>query len=112
MWGHFDVNSRADDTRAPPHYIQPPMVRFEGQTMSKIDKGEISEELLRNIPGNAPIEAKKLVQRWLHAFANGGFGMRTTQHLELVEISIVPNVDEPARQEARVVLEMTVTEGL
>lgn len=42
---------------------------------------------------------------------NIGFGMRTSQRLELVEISIVPKVDEPAKQEGRVVLEMTVTEG-
>lgn len=27
--------------------------------MSKVDEGEFSEEFLRNIPGNAPIETKR-----------------------------------------------------
>lgn len=122
---------------------------MKGQLMSRVDDGEISEELLRSIPGNAPIEIKgalrslgtlrdvafsrfyldkrlwgghdrftnvflfvDLVQRWLYVFMNGGFGTRTIRRLDLVEVSIIPNVDEPARREARVVLEMTVTEGL
>ena len=50
-----------------------------------------------------------LVRRWLEVFADNGFGTRTTQHLDIVEVSIVPKVDEPTR---RVVLEMTVTQGL
>ena len=53
-----------------------------------------------------------LVRRWLEVFADNGFGTRTTQHLDIVEVSIVPKVDEPTRQETRVVLEMTVTQGL
>lgn len=44
-------------------------------------------------------------------FTNNGFGTRTARHLDLVEVSIVPNADEPTRREARVVLEMTITEG-
>lgn len=54
----------------------------------------------------------ELVLRWLSLFATDGFGARTTQGLDIVEISIVPNVNEPTRRETRVVLEVTVTEGL
>lgn len=54
----------------------------------------------------------ELVLRWLSSFATDGFGARTTQGLDIVEVSIVPNVDEPTRRETRVVLEVTVTEGL
>jgi len=81
--------------------------------MGRVDEDEISEEqILHSIPGNAPIAVKGLVYRWLFTFANMGYGVRTAQHLDIVEVSIVPKVDEPARQEARVVLEMTVTEDM
>ncbi|KAF8138823.1 HotDog domain-containing protein [Boletus edulis] len=67
----------------------------------------------RNLPavflGMHPSKSK-LVQRWLNVMTTHGFGTRSVQHMELVEVSIVPNVDEPTRQEARVVLEMTVTQ--
>lgn len=45
-------------------------------------------------------------------FRSEGFGTRSVQHLDLVDVSIVPNVDEPTRRTARVVLEMTVTQGM
>ncbi|KAI9574329.1 hypothetical protein HD554DRAFT_1989914, partial [Boletus coccyginus] len=54
----------------------------------------------------------ELVLRWLSSFATDGFGARTTQGLDIVEVSIVPNVDEPTRRVTRVVLEVTVTEDM
>ncbi|KAF8551725.1 hypothetical protein OG21DRAFT_1512411 [Imleria badia] len=73
----------------------------------------MSDEVIRSIPGNAPIDIKALVHRWLYyVFRNDGFGTRSAQCLDLVEVSIVPNVDEPARRAARVVLEMTVTQDM
>ncbi|KAF9236192.1 HotDog domain-containing protein, partial [Melanogaster broomeanus] len=68
-----------------------------------------------DIPGNAPLETKELVEQWLNVFSNRGaegFGTRSAQPLELVEISILPMANEPQRQEARVVLELTVSEDM
>ncbi|KAG9317767.1 hypothetical protein JVU11DRAFT_1985 [Chiua virens] len=83
--------------------------------MHKADNSEgepWSGQQLRSIPGNAHIDVKEMVQRWLHVFCNDGFGKLTSRCLSLVEVSIVPNVDEPARQEARVVLELVVTQDV
>jgi len=54
----------------------------------------------------------EFVQSWLSIFASSGYGTRTAERLELVEVSIIPNADEPSREEARVVLELTVTEDM
>ena len=58
------------------------------------------------LPSNAA-----LVHRWLHVFTQYGYGTRSVRGLNLVEISIVPNDEEPTRRAARVALEMTVTQG-
>ncbi|KIJ69826.1 hypothetical protein HYDPIDRAFT_78157 [Hydnomerulius pinastri MD-312] len=75
------------------------------------DTGEFKPRFY-DIPGNAPLETKELVEQWLYVFSSNGFGTRTGQLLEIVEVSIIPKSDEPTRKEARVVLEMTVTEDM
>lgn len=52
------------------------------------------------------------VAKWLFVLTNSGFGARSAKALELVDVSILPKADEPLRQEARVVLETTVTDGM
>ncbi|KAL4076376.1 hypothetical protein J3A83DRAFT_2194478 [Scleroderma citrinum] len=81
-----------------------------------IEHAKILESLppisTHNIPGNASTATKGRVATWLYALSNTGFGTRTTKALKLVDVSILPKVDEPLRQEARVVLEMTVTDEM
>lgn len=75
---------------------------------------ELPSGAIEEVTGNASRATKELVALWLLYIrsAGGGFGVRTGKSLKLVEISILPKVDEPKRQEARVVLEMTVTEDM
>ncbi|KAN0097144.1 hypothetical protein V8E55_001590 [Tylopilus felleus] len=80
--------------------------------MDRVYKDDISDELVRNTPGNASIDVKALVHRWLHVFTQYGYGTRSVRGLNLVEISIVPNDEEPTRRAARVALEMTVTQDM
>jgi acyl-coenzyme A thioesterase 13 len=54
----------------------------------------------------------ELVVQLLYVLTSSGFGTRTGKLLKLVDVSVLPKLDEPQRQEARVVLEMTVSEGL
>ncbi|KAH7887415.1 HotDog domain-containing protein [Phlebopus sp. FC_14] len=65
-----------------------------------------------DIAGNAKSETKERVEQWIQVLSTAGFGTRTGKHLKLTELSIRPTPDEPARQEARVVLEMPVTEDM
>ncbi|KAF8841575.1 hypothetical protein BDN67DRAFT_966993 [Paxillus ammoniavirescens] len=65
-----------------------------------------------DIPGNASPQTKELVAQLLYVFTSSGFGTRTGELLKLVDVSILPKLDEPQRQEARVVLEMTVSEDM
>ncbi|KAI6135567.1 HotDog domain-containing protein [Pisolithus croceorrhizus] len=72
---------------------------------------ELPPGAIGDVTGNASRATKAL---WLlHVCSTGGgFGVRTGKSLKLVEISILPKADEPKRQEARVVLEMPVTEDM
>ncbi|KAF9226818.1 hypothetical protein BS17DRAFT_748980 [Gyrodon lividus] len=54
----------------------------------------------------------ELVEQWLYVFTSSGFGAKTGKLLELVDVSILPTPDEPERQQARVVLEMTVSQDM
>ncbi|KIM57943.1 hypothetical protein SCLCIDRAFT_1218995 [Scleroderma citrinum Foug A] len=65
-----------------------------------------------NVPGNASATTKARVAKWLFVLTNSGFGARSAKALELVDVSILPKADEPLRQEARVVLETTVTDEM
>lgn len=51
------------------------------------------------------------VAKWLYALSNSGFGTRSSKTLKLIDVSILPKADEPLRQEAKVALETTVTNG-
>ncbi|KAI6100148.1 hypothetical protein F5141DRAFT_1140585 [Pisolithus sp. B1] len=75
---------------------------------------ELPPGAIGDVTGNASRATKELVALWLlHVCSTGGgFGVRTGKSLKLVEISILPKADEPKRQEARVVLEMPVTEDM
>ncbi|KAI5993589.1 hypothetical protein EDD15DRAFT_2196576 [Pisolithus albus] len=76
---------------------------------------ELPPGAIEEVTGNASRATKELVALWflyIRDYAGGGFGVRTGKSLKLVEISILPKGDEPKRQEARVVLEMTVTEDM
>lgn len=83
------------------------------------------------IPGNATVETKQIVSRWLYLFTHRGtgFGDKIGQRVKLTEISYacflarprrpdsylaaslnaMPN--EPERMEGKVVGEITITEG-
>ncbi|KAI6146118.1 hypothetical protein BKA82DRAFT_4157837 [Pisolithus tinctorius] len=66
-----------------------------------------------DVTGNASLSTKEHVALWLHRFCwEGRFGTRTAKSLKLVEVSILPKIDEPKRQEARIILETTVKEDM
>lgn len=66
-----------------------------------------------DVTGNASLATKEHVALWLNRFCwEGRFGTRTAKSLKLVEVSILPKIDEPKRQEARIILETTVKEDM
>ncbi|KAI6152415.1 hypothetical protein BKA82DRAFT_993367 [Pisolithus tinctorius] len=68
-----------------------------------------------DVTGNASLAYERFehVALWLNRFCwEGRFGTRTAKSLKLVEVSILPKIDEPKRQEARIILETTVKEDM
>lgn len=73
----------------------------------------ISLEEAAKIPGNAPVEAKQLAANWLQLFLSPnhgrpGFADAIGRRINLTEISINPNPNEPERRVCRVVAEIIV----
>ncbi|KAI6040432.1 hypothetical protein EDC04DRAFT_1510653 [Pisolithus marmoratus] len=82
---------------------------YDAKPLEPLPPGAIDD-----VTGNASPTTKEHVTLWfLHMCSSGGgFGIRSAKSLKLIEVSILPKVDEPKRQEARIVLEMTVTEDM
>jgi len=73
----------------------------------------LPEELISGITGNASREIKELPLKWLSIFRNQGNGFAgfVSKRLVLVDVSIVPNADDPSSVEGKVICEIEVTQG-
>ena len=65
------------------------------------------------IEGNLPLNTKQMLERIMHEVMSrpNVYGASIGERLSIVEASIVPKAEESTRSEARVVCEVTVTEG-
>lgn len=75
---------------------------------------DVDESMLNSIKGNASDDVKKHLAAVLNIFMGRGSGFADSvgSKIKLTEIWIQPKVDEPERQEAKVICEITVDEGV
>jgi acyl-coenzyme A thioesterase 13 len=69
--------------------------------------------LTSHIQGNAPASIKELPVKWLAVFRSRGnsFAHSIAERMQVVEVDIVPNIDDEEKMEGRVVIEVDVTPG-
>ncbi|KAF9562447.1 hypothetical protein CPC08DRAFT_663031 [Agrocybe pediades] len=74
-------------------------------------ESQLPEELTSGITGNTSREIKELPIKWLSIFRDQGTGFAgsISSRLKLVDISVVPNPDDPSLTEGKVICEIDVT---
>ncbi|KAJ3562825.1 hypothetical protein NP233_g9335 [Leucocoprinus birnbaumii] len=74
-------------------------------------QGPLAEGLIANITGNAPQEIKELPVKWLMIYRARGnsFSCQIADRIKVVDVSVVPNVDDPLKNDGRVTTEIEVT---
>jgi acyl-coenzyme A thioesterase 13 len=72
-----------------------------------------ADDARTGIKGNLPLNVKQMLERIMHEVMArpNVYGASIGERVSIVEASIVPKTEESTRTEARVVCEVTVTEG-
>lgn len=76
-------------------------------------QSRLPNNLTAGITGNVSPEIKEIPLKWLAIFRNKGKGFsgNIAGKLHVVDVSVVPNLDDSSRMEARVTTEIDVTPG-
>jgi hypothetical protein len=76
-------------------------------------KNDASSSESSRIKGNLPPKVKQMLDTVMHEIMArpNVFGASIGERVVITEASIIPKTEEPSRTEARVVCEVTVTEG-
>lgn len=76
-------------------------------------KNDASSSDSSRIKGNLPPKVKQMLDTVMHEIMArpNVFGASIGERVVITEASIIPKTEEPSRTEARVVCEVTVTEG-
>ncbi|KAF9445329.1 hypothetical protein P691DRAFT_795618 [Macrolepiota fuliginosa MF-IS2] len=71
----------------------------------------LPRESMRYITGNAPQDIKEIPVKWLAIYRHRGnsFACNIAQRIKVVDVSVVPNVDDPLKKDGRVTTEIEVT---
>ena len=92
-------------------FIRPPFKTVQ----ERIDfiQGSLPSELTEHITGNVTQEIKEIPVKWLIMYRARGnsFGVRIAERIQVVDVSVVPNIDDPLKHDGRVTTEIEVTEG-
>lgn len=73
----------------------------------------LPKEYTENITGNAPQEVKEIPVKWLTIYRHRGnsFACKIAERIKVVDVSVVPNVDDPLKKDGRVTTDIEVTPG-
>ncbi|PPQ68625.1 hypothetical protein CVT25_005535 [Psilocybe cyanescens] len=74
-------------------------------------RSRLPADITSGITGNTPLELKEIPVKWLAIFRNKGtgFGGNISARIKVVDVSVVPNPDDPLKMEGKVTCEIEVT---
>ncbi|KAH9482267.1 hypothetical protein JR316_0004365 [Psilocybe cubensis] len=74
-------------------------------------RGRLPDDITSSITGNTSVELKEIPVKWLAIFRNNGsgFGGNISARINVVDVSVVANGDDPLKTEGKVTCEIEVT---
>lgn len=100
-------------TTAPPLSVASPRSLVSLQDRVDFIQEPLPKEYVEHVTGNVPDEIKEIPVKWLMIYRHRGnsFACKIAERIKVVDVSVVPNVDDPLKKDGRVTTEIEVTPG-
>jgi len=87
---------------------------WSGRRRKEYLESRLPDSMTADITGNAPIEIKELPIKWLALFHDKGKGFAApiVSRVKVMDVSVLPSMDDPLRLEGKVTCEIDVTQGI